>query len=300
MALTDETPNSSVLVIGADGLVGQALSTALTASGRFVYRTTRRASQRATHLFLDLTDPSLESTPLPQADTAVFCAAMNGFASCRTDPEGAYQVNVKATSILARRLVAQGCRVIYLSSSAVFDFRHPHVQASSPVCPTTVYGELKALAESHVLALGPLATVVRLTKVLTPDTPRFNGWLKALALGHRVTAFSDLHFCPISVDFAVRALTLILRDRRGGIFQVSGADDISYSDAIRYLATKMGFPEARIIVDRAVNHGIPSEEIATFTSLNMARYTALTGDLPPNPLDVLDLVYGAQIQQAAV
>jgi dTDP-4-dehydrorhamnose reductase len=290
----------SILVIGGDGLVGGAVASALAAKGRIVHRTTRRVSHKDSDIFLDLADPSLGSAPLPEVETAIFCAAVNGFARCRADPRHAYQVNVNATHVLTRRLATRGCRVIYLSSSAVFNFQRPRVQADDPVCPNTVYGKNKALAESAVLATDTRNTVVRLTKVLTLDTAHFRMWLNALKSRHRITAYSDLHFCPITAEHAAGAIVKIIDQGSGGIYQVSGADDISYARAARYLAKRMERDESLVLADTAASNGIPPEEVAAFTSLDISRFAALTGERAPSPFEVLDTVFNSLILPIAV
>ena len=297
MSNRNKTSAAPALVVGADGLVGRGLAEGLAAAGVRVYRTTRRRAERADAILLDLADPAYERVSLPDVGTAFICAAVNGFANCRADPALAHRINVEATGKLARRLIERGSRVISLSSSAVFDFRHAHLRADAPICPTTVYGETKAASEKKVLALGAGASVVRLTKVLTPDAARFADWLMALWHGQSIAAYADLHFCPISLDFVVRALIRIMADNGDGIYQLSGADDLSYAQAMRHLARRMSLDENRVITDRAAAHGIPPEEIATFTSLDMSRYTALSGEKPPAPFDVLDSVFRPAIEQ---
>jgi dTDP-4-dehydrorhamnose reductase len=287
------------MVVGADGLVGGALARALTANGRIVHCTTRREPVSGGRLFLDLADSSVAHTPLPDVEAAIICASVNGFARCRTDPAAAYRVNVEGTELLTRRLVSRGCRILYLSSSAVFDFSRPHMRADCPVCPTTAYGMNKALAERMVLTSHAANAVVRLTKVLARNAPLFQSWVKALRSRRAVTAYSDLHFCPITEDYAAKAIIKILQQGDGGIYQVSGADDISYANAARHLARRMGIDEDRVIAERAVSHGIPQEEVATFTSLDASRFTALSGEPAPEPLDVLDRVFAPVVVPAA-
>jgi dTDP-4-dehydrorhamnose reductase len=293
---SDKISAAPILVVGADALVGRGLADGLAAGGAQVYRTTRRRVARPNDILLDLADPAFMRVPLPEVGTAFLCASVNGFADCRADPAAAFRINVDATAALARRLVERGCHVIGLSSSAVFDFSKARQPANAPVCPTTVYGETKAASEKALLALGGAASVVRLTKVLTPDTPRFSTWLDSLRHGDSIAAFSDLRFCPISLDFVVRALIRIMSDRGDGIYQLSGADDLSYAQAMRHLARRMGLDEDRVIADGAAAHGIPPEEIATYTSLDMSRYTALSGEEPPQPFEVLDGVFGRAIE----
>jgi dTDP-4-dehydrorhamnose reductase len=288
----------SALIIGKDGLVGSGVFRLFRAKGVNAYGTTRRRPLHDSDILLDLSDRDLAKAELPQTDVAIICAAANGFAYCRSNPENAKQVNVDGPLILARKLSSRGTRVIYLSSSAVFDFSRPHVTTPTPHCPSTIYGKSKAAGEQSVLSVGQFATIVRLTKVLTPDMALLRQWIDTLHAGKNVGAFSDLNFCPISLDYVANALLAITEAGLPGIFHVSGASDISYFDAARHFAERMGVDGARIIEDRAAARGIPREEIATFTSLDASRYSALTGELPPQPLDVLDAIYGAAIADA--
>lgn len=290
----------SALILGMDGLVGTGLYRLFRSRGIRVCGTTRRYSPGPPDIFLDLADPDLSAEKLPQTDVAIICAAANGFAYCRSNPENARRVNVDGPRILARELTARGTRVIYLSSSAVFDFSRPHMTVLDPRCPSTVYGASKAAGEESVLAAGELTTVVRLTKVLTPRAFPLGSWIAALKAGNRVAAFSDLHFCPISLDYAVNALLAITEAGVPGIFHVSGAADVSYLRAALRIADRMALDSARIIDDRAAANGVPAAEIARFTSLEASRYTALNGEVPPQPLDVLDAIYGPLMTDAAL
>jgi dTDP-4-dehydrorhamnose reductase len=285
----------ATLVIGADGLVGGAVMRALAAKGRTVFGTTRRIGRAQGRFLLDLANESVETVALPAVKTAILCAAVNGFAHCRADPQTAYRVNVGATETLARRLHLQGSRLLYLSSSAVFDFLHGHVPAHHPRCPRTIYGANKAAAEQCVLDADPANTIVRLTKVIAQNTSHFSAWLVALRSNSTVRAYHDLHFCPITLAHAANAIIEIADRGVSGIYQVSGAYDISYADAARHLAAKMGSDESCVIAESAVSYGIPREEVARFTSLDASKYSALTGQMPPAPYEVLDNVFDSLI-----
>lgn len=288
-------PDKSYLIIGVDGLIGGALARELASRNVTVYTTAKPGSERKADVALDLATAAIERMPLPQADVVLLCASFNGFAACRRDPVKARQVNAIAPEILTQRLLKGGTKVIYLSSSAVFDFQIPHIRASAPTCARTVYGMLKAEGERRVLAQGQGATVVRLAKVVSVDAPLFSGWQDALRNGKSIGAFSDLHFCPISLDFATKAIIEIAKSGEDGIYQVSGASDISYAQAGRHIAKSLGIPQSRVVEESAHLNGIPSEEIATFTSMDMSRYTALTNQKAPEPLDVLDSVFGLSV-----
>jgi dTDP-4-dehydrorhamnose reductase len=280
------------LVIGGDGTIGSALTKALVSRGDTVCKTTRRsalAERNATQL--DLASFDVDALRLPEADVAFFCAAITSFAACRTNEGLARQVNVTTPALLARRLVAEGTRVVLLSTSAIFDWRSPHVRASRPPCPVTVYGKLKAEAETAFSAFGAAASILRLTKVLTPTDSLFNNWIDDLRQEKSVMAFSDHHMAPVTLNDAVAALLAISLSSERGVFQISGAHDVSYYEAALHLASRLGVERHRVIEARASENSVLPEEIIRYSSLDTSRIGALTGWKTPDPYSVIDKVF---------
>jgi dTDP-4-dehydrorhamnose reductase len=284
---------ATAIVIGGDSTIGGALVQVLSRRGDTVYPTTRRPlDNRQGWLHVDLTNPNLSAARIPVADVAYFAAAYNGFAKARMEPALARQVNVVGTAALARQLARRGVQVVLLSSTAVFDFSEPRVRADRTPCARTVYGQIKIETEAEFSKLGPPASIVRLTKVLTSDMPLFTNWIGRLRRGAFVTAFSDMRLAPISLAHATAALLAAAEDKVGGIYQFSAGSDISYANAARHLAMRLGADPALVRETTAVESGIPPEEVAWHTSLDMSRLGRIMGRSPPDPYDVLDAVYG--------
>jgi dTDP-4-dehydrorhamnose reductase len=285
-------------VIGVDGTIGGALARRLAQAGHIVYGTTRRRGCVSESCwFFDLAG-DVTAAPLPAADIAFLCAGIVGFAACRADIAAAARVNVTGRAALAERLVAAGTRVVLLSTSAVFDGRAPNSPAQRPPCPITAYGKLAAETERAFSKFGAATSILRLTKVLTSGADLFAGWIEKLSRGECVEAYADHHFSPISLDDALTALLAIADEPSGGIFQVSGATDISYYEAACHLAVRLGRHSRSVIPRQAIDAGMPAEEIARFTSLDCSRLTALANWVRPIPYDVLDRVYGPQLTAA--
>jgi len=292
----------TALIVGVDSLIGAALADTLIARGTAVVGTTRRARSGApgSRMVLDLAAPDAGAVQLPRVDVAVVCAAMARFVDCREQPELARRVNVSAPAALAARLVVNGTRVVLLSTSAVFDCRSPRVPADRPTSPATAYGALKAEAEAAILALRPHGCVLRLTKVITPAMPLFVDWIGALRRREPIEAFEDLTFSPIAVHDVLTALLAVLAHGGEGIYQVSGAGDLSYADAARHLARRIGAPPDLVRAVRAVDRGIPQSEVTRYTSLDAVRLSGLTSWAPPAATDVLDTVFRPLLAEKAV
>jgi dTDP-4-dehydrorhamnose reductase len=281
------------IVVGIDGAIGRALTTALQQRRITVYGTTRHAGAMTAGLtVLDLADPASAHIALPDAEVAFFCAAMARFDDCRRHPDLAHMVNSTVPVALARRLAAAGLRVILLSTSAVFDWRLPHSLGSRPPCPLTAYGRTKAEAEAGFLSLGDAAAVVRFAKVLAPESTLFNGWIDALREGRQIRAFTDSRMAPVPLTDAVAALLAVAEAGQGGIYQLSSTHDIDYFEAARHLARRLGRGTRLVSEASARESGISPEEITAFSSLDSSRLAALTGRPPPDPFAAIDQTFG--------
>jgi hypothetical protein len=83
-------------------------------------------------------------------------------------------------------LAAEGCRLIFMSSDAVFGGRELPYDEDEPPCPLTPYGAAKAAAETAVRALRPDALVARCSLIVASDgSSGEERRVHALAAGHR-------------------------------------------------------------------------------------------------------------------
>ena len=58
-----------------------------------------------------------------------------------------------------------------------------------------------------------------------------------------MTAFSDHHMAPVTLNDAVVGLAGHLASSESGVFQISGAHDISYYEAALHLASRLDVNE---------------------------------------------------------
>jgi dTDP-4-dehydrorhamnose reductase len=135
---------------------------------------------------------------------------------------------------------------------------------------------------------GADVAILRLSKVVAPDSALFADWIAAFRARRPVRAFTDLMFAPVPVALAVDAVAALLADRARGIFQLSGPRDISYSAAAHFLARRLGADETLIADMSARDGGQPPGAAAPFTSLDSSALRARYGIVVPDAWDVLD------------
>ncbi|HTQ18375.1 NAD(P)-dependent oxidoreductase [Mycobacterium sp.] len=186
------TAADPVLVTGAFGLVGSEVVAALADQGRRVVATDldvpanrKRAQSFAARpgvevRWADLTSPAHIAALLSEvAPTVIIHLAAIIPPFCYARPQLARAVNVDATAALvkAAEAVPTPPRFVQASSIAVYGARNPYrtdelLTSSTPIRPTELYGQHKALAEEHVMAADLDWVVLRLGGVLTAQ-PRW-------------------------------------------------------------------------------------------------------------------------------
>jgi dTDP-4-dehydrorhamnose reductase len=223
---------------------------------------------------------------------------MSRFEDCRRFPDLACRINLAAPLELGRSVTQSGARVILLSTSAVFDCRKPHVSERERPMPRSVYGRLKAEAEARLLGLGSRVSVLRLTKVVRPKLGVLSEWIGSLGEGRMIRAFDDHRFAPLTVAHVVDAMVALAEKGESGIYHVSGAKDLSYAEAARFLARQIGVSAHLVEAVRGLENGLAADDLTPFTSLGTTRFSELTGFVPPEPHAVLQTVYGPEIEQA--
>ena len=278
---------SKLLVVGADGALGRAACAHFEALGVTVIGTSCR--READHHYLDLTLPaSWEVLPDVDVDAALICAGVTSIVECAQDPTRTKQVNIWGTTRLATKLASQGAFVLHLSSNQVFDGAISHRDRDSYPCPVSEYGRQKALAEAGMRHLIDRETgaVLRLTKVITPGTPVIQSWRSDLAAGRRIGPFSNLPLAPISVEFVLNTMEVVLSERLSGVFHASSQDDSSYLSLAQVVAEHDGADPGLIRPVEAVPRSIGLDFLPRFSSLDM-QLEAKEFDLqPPSAKDV--------------
>lgn len=215
-----------VLIIGAGGLVGRALTQRLSRQLSVVALGRRD---------LDVTDSAaVRSRVFSERPNLVINCTAVGVDECEAHPDRARAINVAAPEALARGAAEIGAEMLHFSSNYVFDGRRgdgrPYTIEDSPN-PINVYGKTKLEGERAVAAACPASYIVRTSWVFGPGKASFlSGVHRKLLAGERVRAITDTRASTTYVGDLAERVTEILERRRHGIYQIVNAGSCTYSE----------------------------------------------------------------------
>jgi len=283
-----------MLLIGADSEIGAATLRHITRAGQPALGTTRRAERASAGLItLDLSRPLDEWTPPAGTRAACIFAAVPRLAACAAAPDSSAHINVTQTLALVDRLVAAGSHVLFLSTNQVFDGSFPHVPADAARAPVSEYGSQKARTEAaleRLMTTGAPVSILRLSKIVSPDMPLIRGWTRVLRSGEAIRAFSDMTMAPVETALAAEAIATLMNARTSGIFQLTGPVDVTYADVARHLASQVGADPALVVPVPAASAGMPDGATPRHTTLESSALHRQFGIAAPGPWEVIDRI----------
>jgi dTDP-4-dehydrorhamnose reductase len=282
------------LVVGINGTIGSALFAHLqsiaAANNIRVWGTTQRSEniqqQNVFHLNL-LDSPSMWHFPIAAFDVVYLCAGVCRMALCEEDPITTRKVNIAGMEALVRRCAAAGAFIVYLSTNQVFSGNTRHVPANAVHQPLNEYGAQKAQMEQLVQTICQRWAIVRLTKVVEPNMALIKNWLTRLRQHQPIEVFHDMMLAPVTLRQVVTTLITIGQKKAAGHYQISGAQDTSYSEIAAYLAQQIKRPSSLVQTISALDRGIKKSFLPLFTTLDCSSTMALCGEKPPHFSDVL-------------
>jgi len=282
------------LLVGGDSEIGAGTFRHLTAAGKIAAATTRRPERASgDRPLLDLAADLSAWEPAPGISAACIFAANARLAACAADPSGSAHVNVDQTLILTDKLTARGIYVLFLSSNQVFDGTAANVPADSVPCPVSEYGHQKARAEAALrdrMLRGAPVAILRLAKVVAPTMPLLQDWMRALSAGVPIRAFHDMTMAPVPIGLVSTAIAALLESRAPGLFQLSGPQDVSYTDVARHVAGRLGAAPALVTPVSANEAGMPDGATPRHTTLDSTALRQRFGIVAPGPWEVVNAV----------
>ncbi|MBX2905543.1 MAG: SDR family oxidoreductase [Taibaiella sp.] len=180
-------------------------------------------------------------------DVIVHCGALTHVDYCESHPEESYEKTVQSTINLMALAKEIGCRMVYISTDYVFDGKEGPYTEDAPVHPISIYAEHKLEAEQLVLKEINDALVLRVTNVYGDEVrgKNFVARIVEQCINKQKLTLKlpyDQYASPANAWDIARAMYLLLRDGKGGIYHIGSTDYLNRVElALRVLSY---FPDA--------------------------------------------------------
>jgi dTDP-4-dehydrorhamnose reductase len=215
---------SRILIIGAGGLIGSALTRYLGAR-RTIPLARNNTDIDAQHFDALQHDPRTLELNTEAISHGVILAAETSIEKCVRERGGARALNVEATCRIIDWMLDEGITPVFASSDMVFDGKAGGYIETDRANPMLTYGRLKQEVEDYLIHRTDNYLVVRYSKVMSSDpldATEFTYWRNAIENGALIRCADDQSFSAIDLQDAVEGLAALIEMDAHGIMHLGG------------------------------------------------------------------------------
>src|SRR3989344_6192858 len=224
-----------ILVIGGSGVIGFKIVEhfiKLQRDVEFTYLTNKPRFFKGHCLNITQKKSTIELITKVNPDVVIHATALTNVDLCETNNELAHSINVNGTENVIEGCKVVGSKMIYISTSFVFDGKKEQYFEEDQASPATYYGVTKFKAEQLVIKSGLSYLILR------TDQPYcwIENWqhtnsvlrvLHTLQSGNNLKEITNWHNTPTYVPDFVSVTKKLIDDDMFGIFHVTGPDFVS-------------------------------------------------------------------------
>ena len=258
-----------ILLLGKNGQVGWELQRSLAPLGE-VLALDRHSSEYCG----DLSQPEqLAQTVLRfKPDFIVNAAAHTAVDKAESEPELAYDLNVRAPAALAHAAAQTGAWLVHYSTDYVFDGAGAHARAEDATThPLNVYGQTKREGELAIEASGCKHLIFRTSWVYAARGGNFAKTMLRLAQERdRMTVINDQHGAPTGADLIADVTALVMQRVRsetdghlGGVYHLAASGETTWHGYARHVIAQAKQIRPDLAWQVSELAAVPTSEFAT-------------------------------------
>ena len=270
-----------ILIIGGSGFLGYYLHHGLIASGEKIistYYKNRIEEENFCYLNITNTKSTIKLIQKIQPDIIIYASGITDVDLCEKNKKLARAINVDGIKNVIDGAKNYGSKIIYISTSAVFDGSKRFYLETDKTNPISYYGKTKLDGEKVVINSGLPNMIIR------TDQPY--GWKKnwhhtnsvlrimtTLEQGKNFEEISDWYNTPTYVEDFVKATIRLIDKEQTGFFHVVGTDYDNRFNFSKKVCDAFGFKQDKIqkinskdlkLPAKRVNVKLVSKKIASF------------------------------------
>ena len=230
-----KTEVMKILIFGASGLVGGNMLKYLKLQPNFeVLGTHFSFATKHTVFFNTLDIKSSENFDVMEfnPDVIVNCGALTWVDYCEENQDESYQKTVLSTINTLKLAEKCNSKYVYIGTDYIFDGKNGPYTELHEARPLSVYARHKLEAESLVLNASEQNLSLRITNVYG-DEERDKNFVSRLqnvartGENHILKLPYDQYATPINAKDIARALFLLLRDGKSGVYNIASTDFVN-------------------------------------------------------------------------
>ncbi|HIK27536.1 MAG: NAD(P)-dependent oxidoreductase [Oscillatoriaceae bacterium SKW80] len=182
-------------------------------------------------------------------DAVIHAAAISQPNYCQDYPQESWEINVKASLNIAGICADNSIECVFTSTDLVFNGLNAPYSENDEVCPISVYGEQKVMAEKGMRARYPLTAICRMPLMFGYGGMAksfIQPMLQSLREGKELALFVDEFRTPVSGETAARGLLLALEKKVSGVLHLGGKERVSRYEFMRLLVEELGLNQAKL------------------------------------------------------
>lgn len=237
-----------VFVTGGSGMIGSKFVSELGRKNEVLYTyLSRAAAEGSESTKLDITNAKGVASVIREfePDLTIHCSALTKVDLCETDPKLADSINVQGTKNVVEACKKTGSKIIYISTSFVFDGKRKLYQEDDKPHAINRYGLTKLKGEEITRKSGQPYMILRTDHPYrwSPAHIEKNNIMRMIGLFERGEKFreaTDWFNTPTLVDNLVQASMKLTDKWEDGVYHVVGSDYISRYDMAMKVAEAVG------------------------------------------------------------
>jgi dTDP-4-dehydrorhamnose reductase len=259
------------LIIGGDSQIGSYYTQKYPNVSVGTTRRKEKLLENASSIYLNLEEDISQWSPPIEISAAVILSAITSIEKCQQNPVYATYINVEQTKKLIEILHEHNIFIVFPSTNLVFNGTKPYQKIVDATSPQTEYGRNKRDIETFLIESDINSSIIRFSKILTPNNHLIQTWIKNLKQGIPIHPFYDMYISPISISFACMIIEMVLEKKITGIIQVSAGDEISYAKIAYHIAERLGYNEKLIQPISWKSSDIQMSHVPEHTTLDSTR-----------------------------
>ena len=232
------------LIIGGSGMIGSHLTNACKSQGYETISTYFEKMPSSDYqFFLDITDreKTIQLIGEQNPDTVFLASALTNVDLCEKNFEIAKSTNVTGTQNVIDGCKKTNSKLVYFSTSAVFDGKKIKYSESDETCPVNNYGITKVLSEELIKNSKLPFLIIRTDQPYgwTEKWQRTNSVLRIidnLKNNNVFNEITDWYNNPTYIPDMIISIMELIKQNSSGIYHIAGSDFLSRYDCATLVA----------------------------------------------------------------